>query len=85
MAKAVKSGGMLIITHMLGSHEWLAGEGTHFPAVSLTIDQVRQAYLDADLEILALAPVSEDSEKKARPGYHGMVLVVAQPKMAKQT
>jgi len=76
---ALKTNGILIVAHMVGSEGWPAGEGTHFPAVNLTVDQIKTAYFDADMDIISMLTVTHD-DKKAREGYHGMLLVIAHPK-----
>jgi hypothetical protein len=76
LAKALSPDGTLVVAHMVGSEGWHAGKGTRFPAVNLSIEEIAQAYQDADMEFVVI-PVGEDTTKKAREGYHGMAFVVA--------
>lgn len=76
LARAVKPGGILIIAHMVGSEGYYAGEDTRFPAVNVSLEHIRQAYYDADLELVSLLPITTDG-KRPREGYHGMALAVA--------
>ncbi|MBI5123018.1 hypothetical protein HZA75_04120 [Candidatus Roizmanbacteria bacterium] len=82
LGKAVKPSGILMVAHMVGSEGYYAGVGTHFPAINLTVEEIKHAYMDADLEIISLMAVGHDNDAKVREGYHGMCLVIAQPKFA---
>lgn len=76
IASALRPGGVLIAAHMVGSDGWYAGEGVHFPAVKVSLNELSEAYCDADLEFethLIQAP----AEEMVREGYHGMALVLA--------
>ncbi len=77
LGKAIKPDGILMVAHVVGSEGWYAGNGTHFPAINLTAEQIRQAYLDVDLDIISTIAVSPDNQG-FREGYHGTMLVIAQ-------
>lgn len=81
LAQAIKpETGILMIAHMLESEGYFAGVGTNFPAVKLTVNQLAEAYRDADLDFV-IVPVSDNgSDYKVREGYHGMAFVVATPR-----
>lgn len=79
LGRALKENGILVVAHMVGSEGWPAGEGTHFPAVNLSVEQIKAAYLDADMNIISILTVDHNN-KKIREGYHGMMLVIAHPK-----
>jgi len=79
LGNALKENGILIVAHMVGSEGWLAGEGTHFPAVNLSVEQIKAAYFDANMNIISMLTVDHNN-KKIREGYHGMMLVIAHPK-----
>lgn len=76
LAKAIKPGGLVVAGHMIGSHEYYAGSGTRFPAVSVSIEDLEEAYSDAGLTFEIL-PVGEGAAHTAREGYRGMAGVVA--------
>ncbi|HEY9411352.1 MAG TPA: hypothetical protein VIP77_17365 [Jiangellaceae bacterium] len=75
LVRTVKPGGVLITAHMVGSTGYHAGEGTRFPAVHLTPQDIEEACRDADLDF-TLHLVGDDAVK-ARSGYEGMAVVVA--------
>lgn len=75
VASSVKRGGYVLGAHMLGSHEWHAGDETHFPAVALTVDDIREAYMDADLEFDLFE--FQAGTAAIREGYRGVVAVFA--------
>lgn len=77
LAGAVKPGGIIMNTHMMASQGWPAGVGTHFPAVSLTEDRLRQIYLESGLDIISFEVVGDNAGGKPREGYHGMAIIVA--------
>lgn len=77
LGKAIKHDGILMIAHVVGSDGWYAGKGTHFPAINLTAEQIKQVYLDVDLDIISTIAVSHDIQS-FREGYHGIMLVIAQ-------
>lgn len=77
MGKAIKRDGIMMVAHMVGSEGWHAGKGSKFPAINLTAEQIKQAYLDADLDIISTIVVGHDTQK-VREGYTGMMLVIAQ-------
>lgn len=78
MSQSLKSKGVLIVAHMVGSEGYYAGLDTHFPAVNLSVDDLEQAYKDAGLEF-TITDISNNTHipVKARTGYSGMALVVA--------
>lgn len=75
LGAAVRPNGALVVAHMVGSREYHAGEGTHFPSVLLSTEEIAEAYRDADLWFEM--EVVGDPMLKARDGYHGMAIVVA--------
>jgi hypothetical protein len=76
LAMALRPDGILVAAHMLGSREWQAGADTSFPAVSLTVADIEEAYRSAGLEF-AIQRFEAPPADKAREGYHGMAAVVA--------
>lgn len=76
LSAALRPGGVLVTAHMIRSHEWHAGEGTHLPAVSLTLDDIKEAYRDAGVNFTAR--LIGESPEKIREGYYCMAAVVAQ-------
>lgn len=75
LAASVRPGGFLLGAHMTGSHGWFAGEETHFPSVNLSVEDIAEAYQDADLQIELLE--STHAADSARNGYRSMVAVFA--------
>lgn len=74
---AVKPGGFIMVAHMLGSEGWPAGEGTDFPALPVTVEDLERVYGDlADVEVVQVSATPE-----AREGYHGMAIVVGRRKL----
>jgi hypothetical protein len=72
LVEAVKPGGFIMVAHMIGSEGYPAGEGTHFPAVSVTTEYLQQVYSDiAEVNIVQVSGTPE-----AREGYHGMAIAV---------
>lgn len=67
---------LMMSLHMVGSDGWSAGG--EFPSVKMSYEEIRQAYLDADMEILEFIKVP--ATDKFRKGYDGMVLVIARPR-----
>jgi NNMT/PNMT/TEMT family len=76
LAASVRAGGLLVVAHMVGSLGWFAGAGSRFPAIRLAIEDIEEAYRDIALDF-TVHPVGEDAAERARPGYHGMAVVVA--------
>ena len=70
---ATKTGGLVVAGHMLGSHRWHAGVGVHFPAVPVTVADLREWYRDHldDLHIIE-PPLTPE----VREGYEGTAVVV---------
>jgi hypothetical protein len=75
ISQSVKPGGLLVLAHMIGSHEYPAGTNTHFPSVELTPSDVAEAYRDARLDF-EMIDVSDD-RIKTRSGYRGMTVAIA--------
>lgn len=73
LKKTVKSGGILIVAHMLGSTGYPAGDFTLFPAVPLTLSDVEQFY--GDLINFEVHKTSHHSSYLPQKGYKGMVIV----------
>ncbi|HYH74578.1 MAG TPA: hypothetical protein VD735_01320 [Candidatus Saccharimonadales bacterium] len=69
-------GGILTAAFIIGSEGWPAGDGTHFPAASLSMEEIGQAATDAGLEYILL-PVGGKDAKPMRKGYKGVALMVA--------
>jgi hypothetical protein len=81
LVRAVKPGGFIMIAHMLGSKGWPAGEGTNFPALPVTAEDLEEVYGNiADVEVMQVSATPE-----ARKGYRGMAVVVGRRKMAEWT
>lgn len=79
MGSALKENGILVVAHMMGTEDgYHAGEDTHFPEMNLTIDELEEAYRDAELDFEVFT-VGDDVplDKKARAGYAGMAVVIA--------
>lgn len=76
LATTVRPGGIIIAAHMVGSRGYQAGEGTHYPAVELSVEEIVQAYRDAGLTFSL--SVVEQTMLKARDGYQKMMVVIAQ-------
>jgi len=70
---AVKPGGLVIVGHMLGSTEYLAGDGTTFPAVPLANRDLLRMYQDELDNMVIIDPEPTD---ELRDDYHGAVVVV---------
>jgi hypothetical protein len=79
LSASLKKDGLLINTHMVYSEGYSAGESTRFPAVKLSLKQIKQAYLDTDMKIIKIILFGENTKIKVREGYHGMALVIAHP------
>jgi predicted RNA methylase len=77
LLNAVKPGGLVIVGHMIGSTEYLAGDGTTFPAVPLANRDLLRMYQEDldDLIIIDPQPASE-----LREDYHGAVVVLGKKK-----
>lgn len=76
LKKTVKSGGILIVAHMLGSTGYPAGDFTLFPAVPLTLSDIEQFYVD--LINVEVHQTSHHSSYQPQKGYKGMVIVCGQ-------
>jgi 16S rRNA G527 N7-methylase RsmG len=75
LLNSLKNGGIVVAAHMVGSIGWFAGEGTNFPAISLTVPQIESAY--SVLHDLSVTFFNHGLEQvAARDGYSGMALVV---------
>ncbi len=72
---AVRPNGGFMMAFMIGSAGWPAGEGTQFPAVDLSFTDVQEMF-EAIPGIEAETTYVEDEHEKARPGYHGMSIVI---------
>ena len=65
-----KPGGFLMVAHMLGSKGYPAGEGTKFPAISLTMEDLKKVYVGkADGKIIH---VEAPPRGKRRRRLHGV-------------
>ncbi|WP_169813154.1 hypothetical protein [Nocardia jejuensis] len=75
---SVKPNGLFVIAHMIGSRGYFAGSDTFFPAVGLTMDQIRQKYEEYGECRYRMIP--RGGNVSARKGYKGMAVVVGQKK-----
>lgn len=73
LLSAVKPGGLVIVGHMLNSTGYPAGANRHFPAVPLTIDDLRQIY-KGKLESVTI--VEPPLTPEVRDDYEGAAVVV---------
>ncbi len=78
-ANALKPGpdSRMIGIHMVGSRSW--GTEDRYPSVHLSLDDIKQAYLEAGMEVMEIIPI--DTDVKAREGYKGMCIVIARPRV----
>jgi 16S rRNA G527 N7-methylase RsmG len=74
LLNSLKNGGIVVAAHMVGSGGWFAGEGTNFPAISLTVPQIESAY--SILQDFSVTFFTHGLRPAARDGYSGMALVV---------
>jgi hypothetical protein len=81
LARALKADGMMLVAHVVGSEGYHAGVGTHFPAVNLSVEQIKKAYHDANLEVTGVVFSDHPDGEKFREGYDGIVLVIAHPRL----
>lgn len=70
----LKPNGLFIIAHMVGSHGYFAGERTFFPAVNLSIEDIRVKY--GNFGQFKSYVVTHGIQQAARKGYTGMAVVV---------
>lgn len=72
LINATKKDGFLMIAHMLGTQAWPAGEGTQFPAVPITVEDLHKMYdTKTKVEIFETGAKPDDPK-----GHYGMALVV---------
>lgn len=76
LVNSLAPGGILITAHVVGSEGYYAGEGTRFPAVNIGIEDIAQAFRDADMDFVVI-PTAQDTTLKFRDGYHGLAFVIA--------
>jgi hypothetical protein len=76
LAASIKPDGLLVVAHMIRSHQWYAGAGTRFPALHLSCEDIEDAYRDAGLDF-DLTMVSTQATRRARKDYEGACLVIA--------
>jgi hypothetical protein len=70
-------GGVFVIAFMLGSEGYPAGVGTNFPAVSLTVKDLRKIFSSmSGIDYKVVSITSKEDEPKARDGYHGMAVAI---------
>jgi len=73
---AVRPGGGFMVALMVGSKGWPAGEATHFPAVDLSLQEIKDIF-NALPGVTGLSVIfAEDAYEKTREGYHGMAIVM---------
>lgn len=81
VVRSVKSGGVFILAHMVESEGYYAGEGTNFPAVKLSFEEIKDFYTELLGENNFAISSVVDEKEKVRIGYHGMTVIVgAMPK-----
>jgi SAM-dependent methyltransferase len=80
LARCLRPRGVLVAAHMVGSYGYPAGAGTHFPAVNLMLQDVDEAYRDADVEH-TVHLVGHDGRDRPRDGYQGMAVVVGRHRL----
>lgn len=74
LISSVKPGGLLLVSHMVKSDGYHAGKRTNFPAVSLSVEEIKEAYrMSADIKIFI---TNHKNDEAVRKGYTGMALVV---------
>lgn len=73
---------VIVSMHMLKSQGYSAGEGTNFPAVSLTPQDLVEAYRDAGMADVKVF-VTGETDQIAREGYHGMAMIIARDRRQK--
>lgn len=71
---SVKPSGHFIVTHMMGSHGYFAGERTYFPGVALSIDQIVPKYNAYGR--CTYHTVRRTENGKSRRGYEGMTVII---------
>jgi len=83
LMSSLRPGGLFVVTHMVGSEGYYAGEGTKFPAVNFSEDDLKRAYQSIDVisDFHLERAEASAGEKKAREGYHGMAVVIGHKKM----
>jgi hypothetical protein len=77
MCEAIEDEGLVISGNMLNDKAHIgynAGNGRKFPNISQNATELKQAYTDNEMYSLVI-PVGD--ERKAREGYHGMVVTLA--------
>jgi predicted RNA methylase len=74
---AAKPDGFIMVGHMLGSDGWYAGEGNHYPAVPLSIEQLSDLYED-HLDFMRI--IEPPLTPEVRHGYNGAAVVVGKKK-----
>ena len=83
---SLKPGGIFIVAHMVGSEGYYAGEGTKFPAINLTEEDLNRSYgsMESIADFHLERAEAGEGEKKAREGYHGMAVVIGRKKTAEE-
>jgi hypothetical protein len=74
LVQSVKSGGGFMMAFMVGSNGWPSDKGTNFPAVNLTIHDIRHVFAAIPGAQSHTTFIKE--HVKARDGYAGMAIVV---------
>jgi SAM-dependent methyltransferase len=79
---SIKPGGFFMFAHMVGSEGYYAGEGTKFPAVNFSEDDLIEAYQSINIisDFHLQRAETKKEGKKAREGYHGMALIIGHKK-----
>lgn len=75
LLKSVRPSGGFMVVLMVGSKGYPAGESTHFPAVDLSLTEIRNIF-SAIPGVTAKTTLARDAHEKARDGYHGMAIVM---------
>ncbi|MGW4720753.1 hypothetical protein [Nocardia sp. NPDC004260] len=74
LMNSLKSNGLFVVAHMVGSRGYFAGCRTFFPAVNLTLAEIESIY--QRYGSFRSREVVHDSREAVRMGYEGMVVIV---------
>jgi predicted RNA methylase len=74
---ATRPGGFIMVGHMLESEGWHAGEEVFYPAVPLTVDNLREIYAG---HLDSLRVIHPSLTPEVRDGYTGAAVVVGRKK-----
>jgi hypothetical protein len=74
LMRSLKPSGLFVTAHMVGSTGYGMGPDTQYPACDLTMPEIETVYQPYGTFRSVLA--THDSQRAARPGYHGMAALV---------